>query len=125
MRKHERDCEKVIQWIQALEEDDVIEYIRGFVKSNPVKEEVVMLLKALRAGIAGVVESYEKGRYYVGEIICAMEMIAEVESLLAPLAQKARVEEMVWVDAQEENLVEELLTFQWNPVCRTQRTEYA
>lgn len=125
MRKQELEFEKVIQWIQALEEDDVIEYIREFVKSNPVKEEIVMLLKAMRMGIAGVVESYEKGRYYVGEIICAMEMIAEVESLLAPLTKKTRVQETVWSDAQEENLVEELLTFQWKPVCRTRQTEYA
>lgn len=125
MKIKETDYETVTRWIHSLEEDKVLERIKEFVKKDPVKEEVLLMLRALHKGVAGVVETYERGQYFVGEIVCAMEMIAEVESLLMPLAKKTMVREVMWGDGREENLVEELLTFQWKPVYRTQHPEYA
>lgn len=119
MTPRETEFEKISRWIRSLEEEKVLDRVKEFVRQEPAQEELILMLKALNKGITGVVDRYEKGQYFVGDIIYAMEMLAEVESLLTPLAGKDEAEKIVRTLEKEENLVEELLTIQWRPALET------
>ncbi|SHE98725.1 cobalamin B12-binding domain-containing protein [Alkalibacter saccharofermentans] len=90
--------EKVAQLIGDLEEEDVLEIIEDFVASSPSEEDSKKVLAACQKGMAIVGDRFEKGEYFVGDLIFAGELLTESIDLLKPVlgsSQSERVGKIV------------------------------
>jgi len=77
--------EKVAQLIGDLEEEDVLGIIEDFVASSPSEEDSKKVLAACQRGMAIVGDRFEKGEYFVGDLIFAGELLTESIDLLKPV----------------------------------------
>jgi methylmalonyl-CoA mutase cobalamin-binding domain/chain len=86
--------EKVAQLIGDLEEEDVLEIIEDFVASSPSEEDSKKVLAACQKGMAIVGDRFEKGEYFVGDLIFAGELLTESIDLLKPVLGSSRSEKV-------------------------------
>lgn len=71
------DLKAITTLIGKLEEEKVIEMLNNFVASNPTEEEAKKVVSACQKGTEIVGDSFEKGEYFVGDIIFAGELLTE------------------------------------------------
>lgn len=78
------DVKQVSYLIGELEEDEVISILNDFVASNPTEEEARKVVEACQEGMSIVGELFEKGQYFVGDLIFAGELLTEAIDILRP-----------------------------------------
>ena len=78
------DVKQVSYLIGELEEDEVISLLNDFVDSNPTEDEARKVVEACQEGMSIVGELFEKGQYFVGDLIFAGELLTEAINILKP-----------------------------------------
>lgn len=79
------DLKELTQAVGDLEEELVMDLLNEFVKENPTEPEAQEAIGACQAGMAIVGELFEKGDYFVGDLIFAGELLTESINLLKPV----------------------------------------
>lgn len=78
------DLKLVTTAIGDLEEDNVLEMLNNFMASNPTEEDAHKAVSACQEGMAVVGDLFEKGDYFVGDLIFAGELLTEAIDVLKP-----------------------------------------
>ncbi|MFZ7132765.1 MAG: cobalamin B12-binding domain-containing protein [Eubacteriales bacterium] len=76
------DVKKVTNLVGELDEDEVLSILNDFVASHPSEEEAQQVVAACQEGMALVGELFEKGEYFVGDLIFAGELLTEAINTL-------------------------------------------
>ncbi len=79
------DINKLSQIMGDLDDDAVIQFVEDFMKSNPTKEQADELMTAAQGGMAIVGDRFERGDYFVGDLIYAGEILADVLDMIRPI----------------------------------------
>lgn len=79
------ELKTLAQMIGGLEEDQVLEMLNTFVLSNPSQEDAQKVVNACQEGMAIVGELFEKGEYFVGDLIFAGELLTAAMDVLKPV----------------------------------------
>jgi len=79
------DTVKLTHLAGELEEDAINEMLDEFIASNPSGDDVQKVVEACRQGMEIVGVNFEKGDYFVGDLIFAGELLTEIIEKLAPL----------------------------------------
>jgi methanogenic corrinoid protein MtbC1 len=77
-----------------LDEDGVIDFLTDFVAGNPSAEAGVEAVAACQTGMNTVGDLFEKGEYFVGDLIFAGEIITEAIDILKPVLQGTSSEKL-------------------------------
>jgi methanogenic corrinoid protein MtbC1 len=85
MVKNMLDLKELTQAVGDLEEEVVMDLLNEFVKSNPTEPEAQEAIAACQAGMAIVGDLFEKGDYFVGDLIFAGELLTESINVLKPV----------------------------------------
>jgi methanogenic corrinoid protein MtbC1 len=78
------DLKVLTQAVGDLEEDDVMEMLKGFVNTKPSEAEAQEAVIACQGGMEIVGDLFEKGEYFVGDLIFAGELLTEAINVLKP-----------------------------------------
>jgi len=73
------------QAVGDLEEEEVMDLLNEFVESNPSEPEAQQAVAACQGGMAIVGDLFEKGEYFVGDLIFAGELLTEAINVLKPV----------------------------------------
>ena len=65
------DLKVLTQAVGDLEEEDVMDLLNDFVATNPSEAEAQEAVAACQGGMAIVGDLFEKGEYFVGDLIFA------------------------------------------------------
>lgn len=68
-----------------LDEDKVLELLKEFVEANPSEEEAQNVLNACQQGMGIVGDLFDKGEYFVGDLIFAGELLTNAVDILKPI----------------------------------------
>lgn len=79
------DLKALTQAVGDLEEELVMELLNDFVQTNPTEPEAQEAIAACQAGMAIVGDLFEKGEYFVGDLIFAGELLTESINVLKPV----------------------------------------
>ncbi|MPW24724.1 cobalamin-binding protein [Alkalibaculum sp. M08DMB] len=79
------NLKELTQSVGELEEEKVLEMLNNFVASNPSEEEAGKAVAACQEGMAEVGDLFEKGEYFVGDLIFAGELLTEAINVLKPV----------------------------------------
>ncbi|KPU42477.1 methionine synthase [Oxobacter pfennigii] len=79
------DLKALTALIGELDEEKVLEVLKSFVATNPSEEEAQKVVAACQSGMAIVGELYEKGEYFVGDLIFAGELLTNAINTLKPV----------------------------------------
>jgi methanogenic corrinoid protein MtbC1 len=79
------DIEKLTHLAGELDEDAIIEMLDEFIASNPAGDEVQKVVEACQQGMEIVGAHFERGEYFVGDLIFAGELLTEIIEKLQPL----------------------------------------
>ncbi|MPW26722.1 cobalamin-binding protein [Alkalibaculum sp. M08DMB] len=79
------DLKVLTQAMGDLEEDQVMNMLKEFVSMNPSEEEGLEAVGACQAGMAIVGDLFEKGDYFVGDLIFAGELLTNAIITLKPV----------------------------------------
>lgn len=79
------DLKKLTELVGELEKEQVIEILENFVDTNPTEEEASTVVNACQEGMDIVGEQFEKGEYFVGDLIFAGEVLTEAINVLKPV----------------------------------------
>jgi methanogenic corrinoid protein MtbC1 len=79
------DTEKLTQLAGELDEDTITEMLDQFIASNPSGDDVQKVVEACRQGMEIVGANFERGEYFVGDLIFAGELLTGVIGKLKPL----------------------------------------
>jgi len=79
------DFKVLTQAVGELEEEKTIGMLQEFVASSPTQEEAQKAVVACQEGMALVGDLFEKGEYFVGDLIFAGELLTEAINILKPL----------------------------------------
>ena len=71
--------------VGELEEDKVLNMLNTFIASNPSEEEAQKVVAACQSGMAIVGDQFEKGEYFVGDLIFAGELLTSAICVLKPV----------------------------------------
>lgn len=92
------DLKAITTAIGELDEESVQGMLNDFVESNPTEEDSQKVVKACQEGMAMVGDLFEKGDYFVGDLIFAGELLTEAIDALKPVigsGSKAKVGSIV------------------------------
>ncbi|AFA48347.1 cobalamin B12-binding domain-containing protein [Acetobacterium woodii] len=78
------DLKVLTQTLGDLEEDEVMELLKDFMETNPSEVEALEAVAACQSGMAIVGDLFEKGEYFVGDLIFAGELLTEAINVLKP-----------------------------------------
>lgn len=78
------DLKALTQELGDLEEDLVMDRLNDFIASNPSESEALAAVEACQAGMGIVGDLFEKGEYFVGDLIFAGELLTEAINILKP-----------------------------------------
>ncbi|NLZ38958.1 MAG: cobalamin-binding protein [Firmicutes bacterium] len=78
------DLEKLTKDVGDLEEASVLEQLEAFMATNPSEEEAQKAVAACQAGMGIVGDLFEKGEYFVGDLIFAGELLTNAIEVLKP-----------------------------------------
>ena len=78
------DLKALTQALGDLEDDVVLEMLRGFVATAPTETEALEAVTACQAGMAIVGDLFEQGDYFVGDLIFAGELLTDAINVLKP-----------------------------------------
>lgn len=79
------DFSELTQAIGNLDEDKVNEMLTEFVNSKPTKKDTLEIVNACQVGMGIVGDLFEKGKYFVGDLIFAGELLNEAINTLKPV----------------------------------------
>ncbi|KPU45019.1 methionine synthase [Oxobacter pfennigii] len=79
------DLKALTASVGELDEEKVLEVLNGFVASNPSEEDAQKVVAACQSGMAIVGDLYEKGEYFVGDLIFAGELLTNAINTLKPV----------------------------------------
>lgn len=79
------DLKVLTQAVGDLEEEDVMDLLNEFVETSPSEAEAQEAVGACQAGMAIVGDLFEKGEYFVGDLIFAGELLTEAINVLKPV----------------------------------------
>ncbi|MBF7096209.1 cobalamin B12-binding domain-containing protein [Alkalibacter mobilis] len=75
----------LVQYVGDLEEDKVLNLLKDFVAMNPTQDEADKVISACQEGMAIVGDRFERGEYFVGDLIFAGELMTESMDILKPV----------------------------------------
>ncbi|MFZ7133629.1 MAG: cobalamin B12-binding domain-containing protein [Eubacteriales bacterium] len=78
------DLKLLTQAVGELEEEKVLDMLNAFVASTPSEDEAQKVVAACQEGMALVGDLFEKGEYFVGDLIFAGELLTEAINTLKP-----------------------------------------
>ncbi|KPU45615.1 methionine synthase [Oxobacter pfennigii] len=79
------DLKTLTQSVGELDEEKVLEMINDFVAAKPSEEEAQKVVAACQSGMSIVGDLYEKGEYFVGDLIFAGELLTSAINTLKPV----------------------------------------
>lgn len=79
------DVNVLTEAVGELDEERVLEMLQEFVASNPSEEEAQKVVSACQQGMAVVGDLFEKGEYFVGDLIFAGEVLTAAIDALKPV----------------------------------------
>ncbi|MCR4431047.1 MAG: cobalamin-dependent protein [Tepidanaerobacteraceae bacterium] len=79
------DLKELTQAVGELDEEKVTEMLTEFVSSKPTEEEAQKVVNACQQGMGIVGDLFEKGEYFVGDLIFAGELLTEAINILKPV----------------------------------------
>jgi dimethylamine corrinoid protein len=79
------DLAKLKQTVGELDEDSVNKMLDGFLASNPSGDDAEKVVEACQQGMEIVGSLFEKGEYFVGDLIFAGELLTTSIDKLKPL----------------------------------------
>ena len=79
------DLKMITQSVGELEEEKVLKMLEEFVASKPSEEEANKAVAACQEGMAMVGDLFEKGEYFVGDLIFAGELLTSAIDVLKPV----------------------------------------
>lgn len=79
------DLKVLTQSVGDLEEEDVMDLLSEFVTTNPSVAEAQEAVAACQGGMAIVGDLFEKGEYFVGDLIFAGELLTQAINVLKPV----------------------------------------
>ena len=81
------DVQKLKDAIGSLDDEQVDKLIGDFLASNPTEEEALSVINACQEGMAVVGEFFDKGEYFVGDLIFAGELLSNAMDRIKPIIQ--------------------------------------
>jgi len=82
---HMLDLQMLTQAVGDLDEEKVLSMLRGFVAEGPTEAEARDALAACQRGMEVVGELFEKGDYFIGDLIFSGELLTRAVSELKPV----------------------------------------
>lgn len=79
------DLKVLTQTVGDLEEEEVLDLLNEFVETNPSEADAQEAVAACQGGMEIVGDLFEKGEYFVGDLIFAGELLKEVINILKPV----------------------------------------
>jgi methanogenic corrinoid protein MtbC1 len=79
------DLAKLKQTVGGLDEDSVNNMLNEFLAANPSGDEAKKVVEACQQGMEIVGSNFEKGEYFVGDLIFAGELLTSCINKLKPL----------------------------------------
>ncbi|WP_026395867.1 cobalamin B12-binding domain-containing protein [Acetobacterium malicum] len=79
------DLNVLTQALGDLDEDQVMDMLKEFSEINPSESAALEAVAACQSGMAIVGELFEKGEYFVGDLIFAGELLTEAINVLKPV----------------------------------------
>ncbi|MFZ7120012.1 MAG: cobalamin B12-binding domain-containing protein [Eubacteriaceae bacterium] len=79
------DFQSLTQAVGELEEEKVLEMLNDFIANNPSETDGQKAVTACQDGMAVVGDLFEKGEYFVGDLIFAGELLTEAINTLKPV----------------------------------------
>jgi len=79
------DLKELTQALGELDEEKVTQMLTDFVNSNPSEQEAQEVVNACQQGMGIVGDLFEKGEYFVGDLIFAGELLTEAINILKPV----------------------------------------
>ena len=79
------DLPKLKQAVGDLDEDQVRDMLKQFIAGSPGKEDAQSVVTACQQGMEIVGSNYERGEYFVGDLIFAGELLANCIDKVRPL----------------------------------------
>lgn len=79
------DIQVLTQAVGDLDEDKVLGLLNEFVAGNPTEEETQMVVNACQQGMGVVGNLFDKGEYFVGDLIFAGELLTAAIDILKPV----------------------------------------
>jgi len=79
------DLNELTRAVGELDEEKVTEMLTEFVNSKPTEEEAQKVVNACQQGMGTVGDLFEKGEYFVGDLIFAGELLTEAINILKPV----------------------------------------
>lgn len=76
--------EELTNAFDQLEGNKVLDIARQFIDSNPDEDSEIIFMNAAKAGIDKVVHKFETGKYSVGDLINAKQILTEIMEMLLP-----------------------------------------
>ena len=86
------DLQKLKQATGDLDEELVIELLEKFIAENPTQAQAQEVVAACQQGMEIVGDNFEKGEYFVGDLIFAGELLTTSIDMLKPLLGDAQSE---------------------------------
>ncbi|SNS06759.1 methylmalonyl-CoA mutase C-terminal domain-containing protein [Anaerovirgula multivorans] len=88
------DLNMLTEAVGELDEDKVLEMLKEFVESNPTEEEAEKVVNACQQGMAIVGDLFDKGEYFVGDLIFAGELLTSAIDTLKPVIGSGTTEKV-------------------------------
>ena len=79
------DFEALTKAVGELDEEEVLKQLEAFVAASPSEEEAQKAVTACQNGMAIVGDLFEKGEYFVGDLIFAGELLTNAINTLKPV----------------------------------------
>ena len=92
------DLNLVKKAMGELDEDQVMSALNEFMKSNPSEEDTLKVMNACQQGMSVVGDLFDKGEYFVGDLIYAGELLNKAIDTIKPALEgktSAKVGKMV------------------------------
>ncbi len=68
-----------------LDEEKVLSLLNTFIQANPSEDDAKQVVAACQSGMSIVGDQFEKGEYFVGDLIFAGELLANAIETLKPI----------------------------------------
>ncbi|AOY74772.1 cobalamin B12-binding domain-containing protein [Clostridium formicaceticum] len=88
------DLSVLTQAVGDLDEDQVLEMLNEFVETNPSEEDAQKVVNACQQGMAIVGDLFDKGEYFVGDLIFAGELLTSAIETLKPVIGSGSTEKV-------------------------------
>ena len=84
-------------YLGDLEDRRVFEFIDRFLERNPTKIDANDLIKSAQVGMAIIGDRFQRGEYFVGDLIFGGEILTEIIDIVQPIIGKEITSDVVGV----------------------------